>query len=361
MDIKRVNIHNNPLSDKVVSAGEKTFKLWLEFENTSLWEDPTNDFANIQVDLLDGRLYGIAICTFKNFQTWIDEQSKQQNVDYEIPVDLYVKELTRDCIERTISELLGQGDLEDLLNESVFGLHYLDPWKDILEMEDAGTSIEEKLSTGLHDEHILANKKFDVLAIRQDNDDILIEFENKELAVIHWSENQSKEHRKHPSIRTFKNSKDFWLNHMKPDTNETACDSYLYFAFDADYFDTQKVTQALDVEPTSVKVKKEPVPKSTTWKYRMDAGDALDLESYLEKLISVFAPKTPIINTLKEKYGLTTRIQFVIDIDVHPESSTPYFGLNEKAIDFLSKTGTTVDFDLYKANSREILSHNEEK
>jgi hypothetical protein len=65
--------------------------------------------------------------------------------------------------------------------------------------------------------------------------------------------------------------------------------------------------------------------------------------------------KTEIINALKAKYNLTTRIQFVIDIDINPESSTPFFGLNKKAIDFLAKTGTEVYFDLYKADTVGLL------
>lgn len=133
------------------------------------------------------------------------------------------------------------------------------------------------------------------------------------------------------------------------------CNNYLYFSFDAEYFETEKITEELNIEPTSVMIKKNPVPKSTAWKYRIDAGNAIDLETYLENLIKIFEPKTENINVLKEKYDLTTRIQFVIDIDINPESSTPYFGLNKKAIDFLSKTGTEVDFDLYKADTIGII------
>lgn len=135
----------------------------------------------------------------------------------------------------------------------------------------------------------------------------------------------------------------------------TECNNYLYFSFDAEYFDTTKITNELNIEPTSIMIKKEPVPKSTTWKYQINAGNAIDLESYLEKLIDFLEPKTEIINRLKNKYGLTTRIQFVIDIDINPESSTPYFGLNKKTIDFLAKTGTEVDFDLYKADTIGLL------
>lgn len=133
------------------------------------------------------------------------------------------------------------------------------------------------------------------------------------------------------------------------------CNNYLYFSFDAEYFDTEKVTEELNIEPTSVMIKKEPVPKSTAWKYQIVAGNEIDLESYLQQLIDIFEPKTEIINGLKKKYDLTTRIQFVIDIDINPESSTPYFGLNKRTVDFLAKTGTEVDFDLYKADTIGIL------
>ena len=138
------------------------------------------------------------------------------------------------------------------------------------------------------------------------------------------------------------------------------CKNYLYFSFDAEYFDTEKITEELNIQPTSVIIKKEPVPKSTAWMYRIDAGSEIDLVTYLEKLIRIFEPKTEIINRLKEKYNLTTTIQFVIDIDINPESSTPYFGLNKKTIEFLAKTGTEVDFDLYKADTIGLLQKSDE-
>ena len=140
----------------------------------------------------------------------------------------------------------------------------------------------------------------------------------------------------------------------------TECNNYLYFSFDAESFDTQELTAEMNIDPTSVMVKKEPVPKSTAWKYQIDAGNNIDLVSYLEKLIDVFEPKTDIINNLKNKYDLTTRIQFVIDVDINPESSTPYFGLNKRTVNFLAKTGTEVDFDLYKADTIGLLQKSNE-
>jgi Domain of unknown function (DUF4279) len=134
------------------------------------------------------------------------------------------------------------------------------------------------------------------------------------------------------------------------------CNNYLYFSFDAEYFDTQEITKELNIQPTSLMIKKEPVPKSTAWKYQINAGSEIDLEKYLEKLIDIFETKIDIINQLKDKLNLTTRIQFVIDIDINPDASTPYFGLNKRTIDFLSKTETEVDFDLYKADTIGLLN-----
>lgn len=133
--------------------------------------------------------------------------------------------------------------------------------------------------------------------------------------------------------------------------SRTECNNYLYFSFDSDYFDTDIVTTELGIEPTRLMIKKDPVPKSTSWSYRVDVGQEIDLETPLEKLVTLFENKTEEINRLKKELGLTTRLQFVIDIDINPEASTPYFGLNKRTINFLSKTETEVDFDVYKADT----------
>jgi hypothetical protein len=102
---------------------EIEFKLWLEFEEV----DPQNwnidnDFANIHVVLPDGRHYGINIWTFKFFETSIN-MDKENGTNlyglYQIPPDLLVKELTRECIEKTIADILSKGSLEDMLNPTV--------------------------------------------------------------------------------------------------------------------------------------------------------------------------------------------------------------------------------------------------
>jgi hypothetical protein len=39
---------------------------------------------------------------------------------YQIPPDLFIEELSRNCIEKVISDLLTKGDLEEVLNPSVY-------------------------------------------------------------------------------------------------------------------------------------------------------------------------------------------------------------------------------------------------
>ena len=100
-----------------------TFKLWLEFEEADAgnW-DIENEFCNIHVYLEDGRHYGINVWTYKYLETAIKEDNKTgENLYglYQTPPDLFVKELTRDCIRQTIEDLLKKGDLEKFLNPGI--------------------------------------------------------------------------------------------------------------------------------------------------------------------------------------------------------------------------------------------------
>ena len=120
------------------------FTLWLEFENvdySSKWDPETEAFitgvdwdketeaCNVIVDLSDGRHYGINVWTYAFLATVvaIDTESKEKmNGMYQIPPNLFVKELTRECIEATIADLLKQGNLEDVLNPTVLIKPHID-------------------------------------------------------------------------------------------------------------------------------------------------------------------------------------------------------------------------------------------
>jgi hypothetical protein len=83
-------------------TGDQKFSLWLEFEeiNPNNW-DIENEFCNIHIDLEDGRHYGLTIWTYKFLETAINNDKKSGQCLhglYQKPPDLFVKELTRECI-----------------------------------------------------------------------------------------------------------------------------------------------------------------------------------------------------------------------------------------------------------------------
>ena len=130
-----------------------------------------------------------------------------------------------------------------------------------------------------------------------------------------------------------------------------SCNNYVYFSFNGDYFDIEKITKELNIKPSSVRLKKNPVPKSTSWKLQINVGNEIDLETPTEDIIKLLEPKAEEIVKLKRELNLETRLQYVIEIDINPESSTPYFPLSKRIIKFLYQTETEVDFDIYKADT----------
>lgn len=108
--------------------GRKTentqFSLWLEFEEVDPNNrDIENEFCNIHVDLEDGRHYRLNVWTYKYLETAINEDKKTgQYLSglYQKPPDLFVKELTRECIKQTIEDLLKIDDLETVLNPGIY-------------------------------------------------------------------------------------------------------------------------------------------------------------------------------------------------------------------------------------------------
>ncbi|BAV10307.1 hypothetical protein SAMN05421788_104322 [Filimonas lacunae] len=95
----------------------KNFSLWLEFQvfNPCNWHIE-NGFCNIHVDLPDGKYYGLQVGTYQYLDNAMHQhETPAQARTSRIP-DLFVKELTRQCIEDAIRDLLSIGKLEDLLN-----------------------------------------------------------------------------------------------------------------------------------------------------------------------------------------------------------------------------------------------------
>ncbi|MFK7969870.1 MAG: hypothetical protein AB8F95_05855 [Bacteroidia bacterium] len=217
MDTKKLNWEQNPLSDKIIENGEQSFKLWLEFEDTSPWDDLKNSFANISVDMMDGRGYGINVWTFDFLKTEVKEKiDKEKKCDYIIPPDLFVETLTRPCIEQTIIDLLNVGSLEKMLNHSVFGLDWLPPYEYALDLEaETIEALIRELKLELPEGDFLANESYELEARRMDNDDIVLELEDGRIVVIHLTWSSKQEQTGFPHRRIYRNEIEFWEKEMQ--------------------------------------------------------------------------------------------------------------------------------------------------
>lgn len=95
----------------------QAFELWLEFEHTLplSGEDPTDDFANIQVTLPDGRRYALNVWTFRFLSRarypWPYEIITAPPAEYVLPPDLFVERLDRPTLERVVTQLLAHGQM----------------------------------------------------------------------------------------------------------------------------------------------------------------------------------------------------------------------------------------------------------
>lgn len=96
-------------------------KIWIELENITNLDgtkpDIQNEVSNVVITLDNGDIIGLNVWSYKFLQSLIDRDSQtgeNQNGIYQIPPDLLVKEISRDCIEKSVIELIEKGLLADL-------------------------------------------------------------------------------------------------------------------------------------------------------------------------------------------------------------------------------------------------------
>ncbi len=96
-----------------------TFDLWLEFEHTQPppGYDPTDDFANIHVQLPDGQRYALNVWTFgfmhRARYPWPYQEGVGEPDEYLLPPDLFVERLDWPTLERVVGTLLAAGKMKD--------------------------------------------------------------------------------------------------------------------------------------------------------------------------------------------------------------------------------------------------------
>ena len=134
-------------------------------------------------------------------------------------------------------------------------------------------------------------------------------------------------------------------------------DTYVYFALTGDNFDPQVVTERLGVFPTEKwkkgeKGKYKPTLDYSCWKFSTDKGtEYLWVNKLVDEIINNLFDKIEIINELKKEFNLHSVLEIVMYIDTNEEESTPALGHDLKTMEFLHRTQTVTDVDIYRFNS----------
>jgi len=134
--------------------------------------------------------------------------------------------------------------------------------------------------------------------------------------------------------------------------------TYVYFALTGDDFDPQQLTHRIGIEPTESWIKGDkgkfkPKLNYSCWKLSTKEGNEyFVIYRLIEEIVAILYDKIDIINEVKTQYKLEPILEIVLDIDINPEISTPAMGHDLKTIEFLYKTNTRTDIDIYRFDSR---------
>ena len=134
------------------------------------------------------------------------------------------------------------------------------------------------------------------------------------------------------------------------------CNSYVYFALSGDDFDPKIITDKIGITPTSSWRKGDKGEyghqKYSTWQLSTAKGqEYFDIDKLVDEIVNKLFDKIEIINDLKRELKIYSVIDIIIDIDINPDISTPALGHELRTIEFLYKTETITDVDIYRFNS----------
>ncbi len=75
------------------------------------------------------------------------------------------------------------------------------------------------------------------------------------------------------------------------------------------------------------------------------------VDRLVDEVIGQLFDKIEIINELKNQFNLDSVLEIVMYVDTNEEQSTPALGHDLKTIEFLYRTQTKTDVDIYRFNS----------
>ena len=87
--------------------------------------------------------------------------------------------------------------------------------------------------------------------------------------------------------------------------------------------------------------------KFSAWYLYTDKIDNLFVNKLVENVVERLFDKIDTINGLKKEFDLTSILEIVLYIDKNDEVSTPVIGHDLRTIEFLFRTNTETDVDIY--------------
>lgn len=138
--------------------------------------------------------------------------------------------------------------------------------------------------------------------------------------------------------------------------------SYVYFALSGDDFDPKQVSARIGIEPTESwqkgdKGKYNPSMSFASWKLSTAKGmEPILMDNLVLEIVDRLYDKVEVINQIKKEFELNSILEIVMDVDINEEQSTPALGHDLKVIEFLYKTQTRTDVDIYRYNSAQTIS-----
>lgn len=133
--------------------------------------------------------------------------------------------------------------------------------------------------------------------------------------------------------------------------------TYVYFAFKGQDFDPNDITKLLAIEPSSSRKRGDTWNNARVYQFsyrRLQINQEKEdyiIENSVDKIVSQLYHKIELINEIKIKFNAVTVLEIVLFVDTNPLISTPALGHTLRTVEFLYKTGTTTDVDIYTFSS----------
>lgn len=132
--------------------------------------------------------------------------------------------------------------------------------------------------------------------------------------------------------------------------NKILNEGYVYFSLHGDEFDPDQVSELIGIKATRTMRKGSPTPKHSSWIYSTERkkDEIIDVYEMASSLISRLAPRIDGILNAKKRFGLEAVLEVVLTISPDDSLSTPAIGFERDVIEFVHRTGATIDIDTYR-------------